>query len=191
MTLLEQLLQQLQDTDVTASQLNQAIAAQPDNEIYRVNADAIQKRRSDLERRLNDELRSTQHDLVQYHVDRAGPERYPALAVARAIIGFQELVTAVFDAVRSVPKQRYAENIELSTLDFAMALPIGSVVVSMSIANERLIILQSELDQTFDTVFRILGTKESEGLRELASEVGIAAISKCLSEEFLNQTNHL
>jgi hypothetical protein len=178
MTLLEQLLQQLQDTDVTASQLNQAIAAQPDNEIYRVNADAIQKRRSDLERRLNDELRSTQHDLVQYHVDRAGPERYPALAVARAIIGFQELVTAVFDAVRSVPKQRYAENIELSTLDFAMALPIGSVVVSMSIANERLIILQSELDQTFDTVFRILGTKESEGLRELASEVGIAAISK-------------
>jgi hypothetical protein len=181
MTLLEELLQQLRDTDSTVDQLERAISENRGDDLFLVNAHAVKKRRRDLERRLHDELRVSQSDLVQYHVKSNGLERYPALAVAKAIAGFQELVTAVFDAIRTTPKQRYrpsAENIELSTLDFAMALPVGSVVVSMSVENERLILLQSELDKTFEQVFKILKTKDSEGLRQIASEVGIAPISK-------------
>ena len=181
MTSLEQLLQQLRDTDFAVDRLEREIGDHREDQLYLLNAEAVKKRRNDLERRLHDELRSTQSDLVEYHVMRTGPQRYPALAVAKAISGFQELVTAVFDAIRTTPKQRYrpsADNIELSTLDFAMALPVGSVVVSMSIENERLIVLQSELDQTFERVFKILKTKDSEELRAIASEVGIASISK-------------
>ena len=175
---IQRLLEDIRDSENLVSQLEELEA---DADIRAVNLAAINKRRNDLTRKLNSELRTTQLDLVQYHVKRSGPERYPALAVAKAITGFQELVTAVFDAIRTTPKQRYRpspDNVELSTLDFAMALPVGSVVVSMSIENERLLLLQSELDRTFEQVFKILKTKDSEGLREIALEVGIASIAK-------------
>lgn len=181
MNIIEHLLKQLQDTNSAAARIAALRQEDPSDDLNRVNTDAILKRRNDLERRLSTELRYTQSDLVQYHVEREDSDRYPALAVAGAIAKFQELVTAVFDALRTTPKQRYRpspESIELSTLDFAMALPIGSVVVSMSIANERLIAIQSDIDETFDRVFKLLDTNTSDGLREIASEVGIAAISK-------------
>ena len=123
----------------------------------------------------------TQSDLVQYQVERGDGDRYPVIAIGNAIIGFQELVTSVFDALRSAPKQRYRpspDNLELSSLDLAMALPVGSVLVSMSIENDRLIAVKSDLDQTFERVYEILKTREPEGLRTLAEQVGIASISK-------------
>jgi hypothetical protein len=38
-------------------------------------------------------------DLVQYHVEGPEADRYPAVAAAKAILGFQELITSVFDAM--------------------------------------------------------------------------------------------
>ena len=181
MNTIEQLLQQLHDTASASAQMELALSESPGDEIYRVNADAIRKRQNDLERRLNTELKVSQSDLVKYHIQRAGSDRYPVLAVATAISRFQELVTAVFDALRSTPKQRYRpspESIALSTLDFAMALPTGSVMVCLSVANDRLLAVKSDLDRTFDEVFQILKMEGSEGLREIAARVGIASIAK-------------
>jgi hypothetical protein len=162
---LVRILSLLQETDAAASRVQQDIKSNPHDEVSRINAAAIHKRRSDLERRLNRELRVGQSDLVQYHIAKTEDREYPVLAVAKAIAGFQELVTSVFDAIRTAPKQRYRpspESTALSSLDFGMALPVGSVVVSMTVPNERLIAVKSDLDQTFDSVFRILNTKESE-----------------------------
>ena len=181
MNQIQRLLEQLQDTDSAADQLLHLAADNPDDPALAVNADAIRKRRTDLARRLNSELRTTQSDLVQYHVQRTEVDRYPVTAIAKAITGFQELVTSVFDAIRTTPKQRYRpapENVELSTLDFAMALPVGSVLVSMSVENERLIAVKSDLDQAFGRVFEILKARESDDLHKLAGIVGIASIAK-------------
>jgi hypothetical protein len=178
---IHRILEQLQDTDSAATRFEQLAEQNPNDTVHAINVRAIRKRRTDLERRLNAELRNTQSDLVQYHVEKSELDRYPALAVAKAIAGFQELVTAVFDAIRSTPKKRYrpsAENIALSTLDFAMAAPVNSVLISLSIENERLLAIKSELDQTFERVFEILKTREPDGLRMLAGRVGIAALSK-------------
>jgi hypothetical protein len=181
MTAIVDLIQQLQDTDVVSAQMQRALAGSPNDAISLLNANAIRKRRSDLERRLSNELRTTQSDLVQYHVERASDDRYPVLAVARAISGFQELVTSVFDAIRTMPKQRYRpapESIALSTLDFAMALPTGSVVISLSVENERLLAIKSDLDRTFDEVFSLLHSAGSDDLRGVAASIGIASIAK-------------
>jgi hypothetical protein len=178
---IHRLLEMLQDTDTAASRFEQLGADNPTDDIHTINMRAIRKRRADLERRITTELRATQSDLIEYHVERKEIDRYPALAVAKAIAGFQELVTSVFDAIRTVPKQRYrpsASSTELSTLNFAMALPIGSVLVSMSVENDRLIAVKSDLDQTFERVFEILKTRESGALRELSQRVGIASIAK-------------
>lgn len=178
---LARILSQLQETDSVSAQFERVLQTNPNDEVARINSESVLKRRSDLERRLSNELRSTQADLVEYHVSRTEDEKYPVLAIAKAISGFQELVTSVFDALKSAPKQRYrpsAENTALSSLDFGMALPVGSVLVSMSVPNDRLLAVKSELDQTFDSVFKILNTKEPEALREIASQVGIASIAK-------------
>lgn len=181
MKTIEQLLNQLGETEAANLRITHMLADRPNDDLLRVNAEAIRKRRGDLERRLNSELRSTQSDLIEYHVDRPADDRYPVLAVAKTIAGFQELVTAVFDAIRTTPKQRYRpapENVALSTLDFAMALPIGSVVVSLSVENERLLAIKSDLDRTFDEVFSLLKATDSEGLRGVAASIGIASIAK-------------
>jgi hypothetical protein len=178
---LARILSQLQETDNVSAQFERELKTNPNDEIARINSEAVLKRRMDLERRLSSELRSTQADLVEYHVSRTEDEKYPVLAIAKAISGFQELVTSVFDALKSAPKQRYrpsAENAALSSLDFGMALPVGSVLVSMSIPNDRLIAFKTELDETFENVFKILNTKEPEALREIANRVGIASIVK-------------
>lgn len=178
---IQRLLDQLQDTDSATLHFQQLAQGDPHNILHAINVRAVRKRRTDLERRLNAELKTTQADLVQYHIKKTEEDRYPVLAVAQAISGFQELVTSVFDALRSAPKKRYRpqpDNLALSTLDLAMALPVGSVLVSMSVENNRLLAIKSELDQTFDRVFEILNTRESEHLRALADVVGIASISK-------------
>ena len=182
MNSIQRLLEQLQETDAAAVHLETLADSDPNNEFLSVNADAIRKRRTDLSRRLSAELRVTQSDLVRYHVERTDIDRYPISAIAEATVGFQAgLVTSVFDAIRTTPKRRYrpaAENVELSTLDFAMALPVGSVLISMSVENERLIAIKSELDEAFERVFEILKTTDSDGLRKLAGEVGVASIAK-------------
>jgi hypothetical protein len=172
------LLQQIHETDSVIGQSEHVLLSDP---AASINTRAIQKRRADLERRLNNELRITQSDLIQYHVERTGADRYPVSAVAKAILGFQELVTSVFDALRTAPKQRYrpsADNVELSTLDFAIAVPVGSVLVSMSIENDRLIAVKSDLDHTFERVFEVLKARDPDRLRILAEEVGISSIAK-------------
>jgi hypothetical protein len=181
MSELQRILDQLRDTDSTAAHFERLMEEQPRDATHASNMRAIQKRRADLERRLWDELSVTQTDLVQYHVERPSDDRYPVLAVAKAIAGFQELVTAVFDAIRTTPKQRYrptAESIALSTLDFAMALPVGSVVVSLSVSDERLLAVKSDLERTFDGVFALLRSAHPEDLKEVATALGIASIAK-------------
>ena len=178
MSHITKLLDALRDTDAVSERLREL---EPDQDILRENLEGIRRRREVLAMQLNKELRSSQSDLVQYHVKKNEDERYPVLAVARAVAGFQELVTSVFDALRSAPKKQYrpqADNVALSTLDFAMALPVGSVLVSMSVENDRLLAVKSDLDQTFDRVFEIMNTRDSERLRSLADVVGIASISK-------------
>lgn len=178
---IQRILDQLLDTDAAVAHFERLAEGQEFDPIHASNLRAIQKRRGDLERRLSNELKATQSDLVQYHVSKPQGDRYPVMAVANAIAGFQELITAVFDAIRSAPKQRYRpspENAALSSLDFAMALPVQSVLISMSVENERLIAVKSDLDLAFERVFEILSTRETEKLRDLAETVGIASISK-------------
>ncbi len=181
MNQLQHLIEQLQDTDSLIRKLDLIAEQNPENEIYQFNIDSIKKRRSDLERRLNKELRFSQADLVQYHIAKEKTDSYPVKAVAKTIFDFQELITSVFDALRTTPKQRYTpstESIELSSLEFSMALPVNSILISMSIQNERFLLIESELDKTFANVFEILKATDSDKLRELASKVGIASISK-------------
>jgi hypothetical protein len=180
MTDIRQLLDLLQDTEQISSTIEQAVRDRPNDEILRINAESVAKRQADLIRRLDYSLKTHQNEVVRYHVLRDWSDTYPVKAIAASILAFQELVTAIFDALRSSPKQRYrpsADNVQLSTFDFAGA-SAGSVIISMSVPNDRLLSGETELDRTFSYVERALSARESDDLQILARDIGIASISK-------------
>lgn len=180
MSELFRIVESLQETDAAVDHLSRAIAERPDDDILRINSEAIAKRQRDLVRRLDYTLHAKQAEIVRYRVVRDWSDSYPAKAVAAAMETFQDLVTAVFDAVRSVPKLRYRpsqENVALSTFDFAGA-GTGSVVISLAIPHDRLLVGETELDETLALVERTLSARESDDLKLLADRVGVAAITK-------------
>lgn len=179
MSTIRRILDDIRDTDAVANKLRNAADATPHDEVLKINAESVAKRRSDLVRRLDQFLKNEQHDVVGYSIKR-GVERYPAAAVAKSVLSFQEMFTAIFDALRNTPKIRYRpskESVDLSTMDFATAGQ-GSVVVSLHIPNDRLLLVESDLDRTFARLFQLLATRRQDDFRELVAIVGIASITK-------------
>ena len=184
MTQIRTIISDLQDTDLTIERLlTLAQATGDEDEITQFNIESIKRRRADLERKLNYELGREQADVVEYKIERVETGNYPAKAIASSIMTFQDLITAVFDAIRTTPKKAYKPSpasIELSAMDFAGARA-GSVVVAMSIHNDRLLAVKSELDHTFDLAIALLRARTDVELRELVNRVGVASISKAYS----------
>jgi hypothetical protein len=174
MTQLGDIVLDLQDSDATLADLGVLANLEPLDPIIDLNREAIKRRRHDLERELHDLLKRQQLDLIRYKIARSGGGPCPASGVARSIWSFQELLTSVFEAVRSRGNQspRQSEDSgELSALVFASA-ERGSVVVSLSIPNERLLLVQSDLDVSLQLVFDVLQIPTSGGLRGIAKRVG-------------------
>lgn len=183
MTQIRSIIADLQDTDLTLERLLTLAQNDPTDEIALFNAETVKKRRGDLERKLNYQLRQEQADIVEYKINRVEVSNYPAKAIASSILAFQELITSVFDAIRTTPKKTYKPapaSVELSSMDFAGARA-GSVVVAMSVHNDRLLAVKSQLDDTFDLVVALLRARTDSELRELVNRVGVASISKAYS----------
>ena len=177
------IVENLQDTDATVKRLARAIEERPGDDLLRINFEAIEKRQRDLVRRLDHTLHAKQSELVSYRIMRDWSDTYPAKAVTASIGAFQDLVTSVFDAIRTVPKLRFrpsAENVQLSTFDFAGAAA-GSVIVSLAVPNDRLLVGETELDMTFGLVEQALSARASDDLKLLADRIGVASIAKAYS----------
>ena len=180
MSELQELVQNLEETSAAVENMARALESAPDDDVLKINAASICRRRDDLVRRLDYALHTKQQELIRYRIMRDWTDAYPAKAVAASMLAFQELVTSVFDAIRSQPKQRYRpslENIALSTFDFAGAAA-GSVVISLAVPNDRLLVGETELDETLGLVERALSARESGDLKALAEKIGIASIAK-------------
>jgi hypothetical protein len=170
MSQLGNILLDLRDSDATLADLAALANLEPVDPVIDLNREAIERRRHDLERDLHDLLKRQQLDLLRYKVARSGGGPCPASGLARSIWCLQELITSVFDAVRSREGES-RENAELTALMFASA-ERGSVVVSLSIPNERLLLVQSDLDVSLQLIFDFLQIRTSGGLRGIAQRVG-------------------
>ncbi len=167
----------------TQSALAHFAEAGNDDDFVRINKASIEKRQRDLHRKIDNSLALAQNDYVSYRIKRDWSGNYPVRAVAASVICFQELFTAVYDALKNGPKKRYrptSDALEMSSLQFAGAAA-GSVVVAMSIPNDRLLIGETELDRALHFVEKTLSAQTADDLNALAKEVGIAAISKAYS----------
>lgn len=177
---LADILTSLQDTDTTLRALGDLADAHPSDETVLVNIDAVTKRRKALERRLGARLRQGQLDLIRLTMHRRSDEACPAGAMARSLVVFQDMVTAVFDAIRDGPKRDYApsaKNAELSAFRIATT-PVDTQTVSLTLPNERLLAVRSELDLAIEIVLALFRLRTEADLRRFGEKIGIASIAR-------------
>lgn len=193
MSNLQRIIDALQETDAALEHVRRNADGLQGSLASRLNRASVEKRRTDLVRQIDHLLTVEQRDLVRYRISRDWSESYPAKAVAASIYAFQELVTAVFDALQNGPKRRYrpsSESVDNSTFEFAGA-GAGSVIISLAAMNDRLLFGDSNLDRTLNFVEQTLSARTSEDLHRLAKEVGVAAISKAYAWADASSTHGL
>jgi hypothetical protein len=175
------ILKDLQETAVALADLRGRISKDPNDDILRVNAETLVKRRRDLELRLDRELRGQQLDVVRYQIEHQQGGSIPAAGLAGAVLLFQRIITSIFDAVRDHPKQTYSpstESVALSAMTVASAKMVPPIELSLAIPNDRLLALESDLDVTFETALHLLQSYTSDALKQLAARIGVSALSQ-------------
>jgi hypothetical protein len=173
------ILDDLAEADSVAHVLQRLAEADPRDEIVTINLDSVKRRRADLERNLRTLLATRQADLIRYRVELFDGSAPPAVAIARSIVLFQTLVTAALDAIRSTPKRLYHpshESVRMSSLSFART-PGGNTDLHFTIPNDRLLLLASDLDETFGVVFDLLMSRAKTMFRNIAARGGIASVT--------------
>jgi hypothetical protein len=173
--------EKLQDTHATMARLREALAASPEDDALALMAESLLLRQEDLEVRFSEVANSQQLDICKYRLIPETGEGYPILGLTKILGEFQELVTTVFDAIKTHrPKTRARiapELVQLSSFDFGYVAP-GSLEIVLTVPNDRLLLIESELDQAVSTVFRLMKSDDSREIGELASQVGVASIKK-------------
>lgn len=178
MSRLQHLIDQLNDTTRSMSQLTENVTTE--DEIGQINLSSVKKRRDDLARRIDEELALTQNSMVQYRIERTDRGVYPAKAVGEALETFQDLVTAVYDALVHGPKRRFrpsVDSISKTTFNFAGATA-GSVKITLAAEDDRMLLGDTTFERALALVEKTLSAQTTDDLSALASEVGIAAVSR-------------
>jgi hypothetical protein len=120
-------------------------------------------------------------DVCRYRLIPETGDNYPVLGLTRILGEFQELVTTVFDAIKTKkPKMRARvapDMAQLSSFDFGYVTP-GSLAVVLTIPNDRLLLVESELDQAISSIFQMVKSTDAREIGAMAELVGVASIKK-------------
>lgn len=173
-------LQTLIDNLNDSNRLIAALEADTHNDFAQFNILSIRKRRDEIASEIDEALALSQQSILQYRIERPESKVYPAKAVGEALERFQDLLTAVYDALTSGPKKRFrpsTESVEKTTLNFAGATA-GSVKITMSAEDDRRLLGDTDFERALILVEKTLSAQTMDDLSALADEVGIASISK-------------
>src|SRR5215469_13102325 len=179
MTDLLDLADKLQDTNAAIATMERALATAPTSEGAGIALRSLEHRRIVLEREFAKEANVQGIDIFRYSIARDEPE-FPVSALADALKSFQSWLTVVFDAIKTKTAKRRArvsaDIVALSTLDFGYSYP-GSRGFVLTVPNQRLLLIDSDLDQSVIRMFHMLQATSSEEILGYAREVGVAAVN--------------
>jgi hypothetical protein len=188
MNMLLDLREKLQDTHATMARLRRALIASPGDDGLALMAESLAQRQEDLEVAFSRAAGAQLLDVCKYRLIPETGDAYPILGISKILAEFQQLVTTVFDAIKTKrPKVRARiapDLVQLSTFDFGYVAP-GSLEVVLTVPNDRLLLVESDLDHAVNTVFRMMKSSDARDVGNLAETVGAASIKKLyeLSED--------
>lgn len=180
MTRLLDIREKLQETHAALASVERVAAQSPGDLSLDLTVASLRQRQADLESAFAEAADREFVDVCKYRLISEDQDSYSLSMLTSALGSFQELVTIVYDAIKTGPKIRTrvsADIVEQSTFDFAYSYP-GSLGFVLTMPNERLLIGESDLDQAISTVFEMSKSSTTKEVAEFAGDVGVAAIRR-------------
>lgn len=174
-----QLQSQLLEAQGAIGRLAQSIRDNPTSKSLKATAHSMQKRLANLEEEFLVESNALGIDVCSYRLIPAMDEQPSLKAIGRVFIDFQTLVSVVYDAVknsRQKDRARIGTDSTLeSTFNFGYTFS-GSIGVVLTIPNERLLGIDSWLDESLHAIFEMVKANDATEIRAFAGTLGSASI---------------
>ena len=135
-----------------------------------------------LERRLERICAKKWFDLFRYTFQPSNDRPVPAMELAQSICSFQQLVGVTLDSLRTgKPKERATVPQQIVDKDYfgfgySYAGAVDGAVGFTLIADNEKMLLDSHLDQTFDTVLDLAASDDTEHIYNVSQRIGSAPI---------------
>jgi len=170
----------LQETNAAIAKLQESVAADPTDIALGLMLTSLERRQKSLESAFLRYADLEQIDVCSYRLIRDKEDEFPIGALGETLKNFQSWLTNVYAAIKTGAKRsaRVAGDIaQQSTLNFAYSYP-GSLGFVFTIASERLLVGESDLDKAVDVMFRMLQARSSEELSTYAKNYGVPPIRR-------------
>lgn len=180
MNALLDLREKLQDTHAAMASMEEALAERPDDDGLAGMMVSLVRRRQSLEDAFLDEANAAQIDICNYRLVKDADIPLTITALADSMKSFQGWLSIVFDAIKNGPKQTSkvsAEVAQQTALEFAYSYP-GSLGFVFSIHNDRLLLGETELDQSIDVMFKMVRADSSKELAIFSRAYGVGPIRR-------------
>src|SRR5258706_520721 len=175
------ILQKLKDTEAALARARGMVAKYPNRTTLQSTITTLQKRHRSLETLFGATTESEYLDVCSYRLIPESGAQYTLWVLTRALGGFQDTVTLIYDAIKTGQrKERASWGADVSqetALNFGYSYS-GSLGFVFTIPNERLLLVDSTLDMAFRTLFEMAGASSSDELARHAKRLGVAPIRK-------------
>lgn len=160
------------------SRAERALAAHPNLPSTAATLRGFVLMRERLEEEFLREADTLELGVFSYRVEFGARTRATITGLTGALGTFQKVFTTVYDALLNGPKKRAnpsAEVVDATAFGFSYTFP-GSVGFMMTLANERLLIGQTKLDEAMEKTFDLVKTRDPLGIQAMTETVGLPAV---------------
>ena len=178
MTTLAAVARAVRDTNAQISRMEREISANPHEKGLLINLSALQKRLKNLEAQFAELSNRDFLDVCDYRLIPSFGESYPISAVGSVLVAFQSMVSVILESIKHGPKLRARispDVASMSSLDFAYTFQ-GSLGFTLTVPNERLLAVSSELDMAIESAFQLALAQETSDIAALARKIGVASV---------------
>lgn len=168
----------LTETNESLARLERAGIERPGDRAIAHMMASMRKQRSSLEHQFEELSRRAGIDVCNYRLFGAGVDF--AAGIFRSLVGFQDLLTGTFAAVKSGQRRNQRGRVgEVETRESALTLShtySGSAGFVFTMPNERLLLTETPLDGAFNAVFEMAKIDTLAGVRSMAERLGVGVI---------------
>jgi hypothetical protein len=178
MSRLEELQRELQDASMAIAHAERTLVAHPQTPSVLATLRTIQKRRENLEEQFFVVANEMGLDVCSYRIELADDVRATIAGMTAVLGAFQKIFTNVYDALVHGPKQTSktgAATTDTTAFGFAYTFP-GSIGVMMTLANDRLLLGQTQLDEAMKKTFELMKAREPIEIQVMTEALGLAAV---------------
>ena len=168
----------IEETNQILGQLERSLASNPHVESLALEIESLARQRDALEAEFASAANQIGKDICTYRITGIGDRRPTVQTITSVLSRFQRAVTIVYDGLVNGPKERgrvRAESYNITSFEFGYTSP-GSLIVTLTISNDRLMFRGSDLDDAVTTVFDMACAKSTSDIRGYVDKVGYAAV---------------